>query len=52
VQFVDQPWFIALGTQVSQQIAAAIAGTQSVGQALSTSQSDAQTTVSQAGLLK
>jgi sorbitol/mannitol transport system substrate-binding protein len=52
VQFVDQPWFIALGTQVSQQISAAIAGTQSVSQALSTSQSDAQTTVSQAGLLK
>jgi sorbitol/mannitol transport system substrate-binding protein len=52
VQFVDQPWFIALGTQVSQQIAAAIAGTESVSQALSTSQSDAQTTVSQAGLLK
>ncbi len=52
VQFVDQPWFIALGTQVSQQIAAAIAGTTSVNQALSTSQSDAQTTVSQAGLLK
>ena len=25
VQFVDEPWFIALGTQVSQQIAAAIA---------------------------
>lgn len=52
VQFVDQPWFIALGTQVSQQIAAAIAGTTSVSQALSTSQQDAQTTVSQAGLLK
>ena len=52
VQFVDQPWFIALGTQVSQQIAAAIAGTESVSQALSTSQQDAQTTVSQAGLLK
>jgi sorbitol/mannitol transport system substrate-binding protein len=52
VQFVDQPWFIALGTQVSQQISAAIAGTTSVSQALSTSQSDAQTTVSQAGLLK
>jgi sorbitol/mannitol transport system substrate-binding protein len=52
VQFVDQPWFIALGTQVSQQISAAIAGTTSVSQALSTSQSNAQTTVSQAGLLK
>jgi len=50
VQFVDEPWFIALGTQVSQQISAAIAGTQSVSQALSTSQSDAQTAVSQAGL--
>jgi sorbitol/mannitol transport system substrate-binding protein len=52
VQFVDQPWFIALGTQVSQQIAAAIAGTESVSQALQTSQQDAQTTVSQNGLLK
>lgn len=52
VQFVDQPWFIALGTQVSNQISAAIAGTEGVSQALSTSQSDAQTTVSQAGLLK
>jgi polyol transport system substrate-binding protein len=52
VQFVDEPWFIALGTQVSQQISAAIAGTQGVSQALSTSQQDAQTAVSQAGLLK
>ena len=52
VQFVDEPWFIALGTEVSQQISAAIAGTESTNQALATSQSDAETTVSQAGLLK
>ena len=52
VQFVDEPWFINLGTQVSQQISAAIAGTQSVTQALSTSQQDATTVVKQAGLLK
>ena len=52
VQFVDEPWFINLGTQVSQQIAAAIAGTESVSQALSTAQQDATTTVTQAGLSK
>jgi sorbitol/mannitol transport system substrate-binding protein len=52
VQFIDEPWFINLGTQVSNQIAAAIAGTQSVSQALSTAQQEAATTVSQAGLLK
>jgi sorbitol/mannitol transport system substrate-binding protein len=50
VQFVDEPWFINLGTQVSNQIAAAIAGTESVSQALQTSQQAAQTTVQQAGL--
>jgi sorbitol/mannitol transport system substrate-binding protein len=52
VQFVDEPWFIALGTEVSNQIAAAIAGTESTSQAITTSQSDAETTVKQAGLLK
>ena len=52
VQFVDEPWFIALGTEVSNQISAAIAGTESVTQALQTSQQDATTTVRQAGLLK
>ena len=52
VQFVDEPWFIALGTEVSNQISAAIAGTESVQQAITTSQSDAETTVKQAGLLK
>jgi sorbitol/mannitol transport system substrate-binding protein len=50
VQFVDEPWFINLGTQVSNQISAAIAGTESVSQALQTSQQAAQTTVQQAGL--
>jgi len=52
VQFVDEPWFINLGTEVSNQIAAAIAGTESVSQALTTSQADATAVVKQAGLLK
>ncbi len=52
VQFIDEPWFINLGTQVSNQISAAIAGTESVKQALATSQQDADETVRQAGLLK
>ena len=41
VQFVDIPQFEVLGVQVGQQIAGAIAGTESVKQALTTSQSDA-----------
>jgi sorbitol/mannitol transport system substrate-binding protein len=41
VQYVDIPQFESLGLQVAQQIAGAIAGTESVSQALSTSQSDA-----------
>jgi sorbitol/mannitol transport system substrate-binding protein len=52
VQFVDEPWFINLGTEVSNNIAAAIAGTQSVSQALAKSQSQATDTVKQAKLLK
>ena len=52
VQFVDEPWFIALGTEVSNQISAAIAGTESVQQAIATSQQDAESTVRSAGLLK
>jgi sorbitol/mannitol transport system substrate-binding protein len=52
VQFIDEPWFINLGTQVSNQIAAAIAGTESVNQALQSSQNDAEETARQAGLLK
>jgi sorbitol/mannitol transport system substrate-binding protein len=41
VQFVDIPQFESLGLQVAQQIAGAIAGTESVSQALKTSQADA-----------
>ncbi|HWG63075.1 MAG TPA: extracellular solute-binding protein [Streptosporangiaceae bacterium] len=41
VQYVDIPQFETLGVQVGQQIAGAIAGTESVSQALKTSQSDA-----------
>jgi sorbitol/mannitol transport system substrate-binding protein len=41
VQFVDIPQFETLGVEVGQQIAGAIAGTESVSQALKTSQSDA-----------
>ncbi len=52
VQFVDEPWFINLGTEVSNNISAAIAGTESVTQALATSQAEATQTVKQAGLLK
>lgn len=51
VQFIDEPWFIALGTEVSNEISAAIAGTTSVSQALQASQQDAESTVRQAGLL-
>jgi sorbitol/mannitol transport system substrate-binding protein len=41
IQYVDIPQFENLGVEVGQQIAGAIAGTESVSQALSTSQSDA-----------
>jgi polyol transport system substrate-binding protein len=41
IQYVDIPQFETLGLQVAQQIAGAIAGTESVSQALKTSQADA-----------
>src|SRR5579859_2882919 len=41
IQYVDIPQFETLGVQVGQQIAGAIAGTESVAQALKTSQQDA-----------
>jgi sorbitol/mannitol transport system substrate-binding protein len=41
VQYVDIPQFEVLGVQVGQQIAGAIAGTESVSTALKTSQGDA-----------
>jgi sorbitol/mannitol transport system substrate-binding protein len=50
VQFVDIPEFIDLGTIVSDQISAAIAGTESVKSALAASQQDAEDIVSANGL--
>ena len=41
IQYVDIPQFESLGVQVAQQIAGAIAGTESVSQALKTAQADA-----------
>ena len=41
IQYVDIPQFETLGLQVAQQIAGAIAGSESVSQALKTSQQDA-----------
>jgi sorbitol/mannitol transport system substrate-binding protein len=41
IQYVDIPQFETLGVQVGQQVAGAIAGTESVAQALKTAQSDA-----------
>ncbi len=41
IQYVDIPQFESLGVEVGQQIAGAIAGTETVSQALSASQSDA-----------
>ena len=41
IQYVDIPQFESLGVEVGQQIAGAIAGTETVAQALSTSQADA-----------
>ena len=52
VQFVDEPWFINLGNEVSNNLEAAIAGTETVTQALATSQSEAKSAVTTAGLLK
>jgi sorbitol/mannitol transport system substrate-binding protein len=50
IQFVDIPEFINLGTEVSQQISAAIAGRESVSTALSISQQDAKEVVAENGL--
>jgi sorbitol/mannitol transport system substrate-binding protein len=50
IQFVDIPEFIDLGTIVSDQISAAIAGTESVKTALANSQQDAEGIVSANGL--
>jgi sorbitol/mannitol transport system substrate-binding protein len=52
VQFVDEPFFINLGNEVSNNLESAIAGTETVSQALATSQTEATAAVKAAGLLK
>jgi sorbitol/mannitol transport system substrate-binding protein len=52
IQFVGIPEFQALGTEVGQNIAAALAGPMSVDQALKTSQVEAERTVREGGYLK
>ncbi|MGW3408774.1 ABC transporter substrate-binding protein [Streptomyces sp. NPDC000888] len=52
VQYVQIPEFTDIGDYVSQQVAGAIAGTQSVQQALEKSQSYTESVVKKAGYLK
>jgi sorbitol/mannitol transport system substrate-binding protein len=52
VQYVDIPQFEGLGTQVSQDFAGAIAGTETVDQALQQAQQQATQTMQSAGYLK
>ncbi len=52
VQFVAIPEFQAIGTQVGQNIAAALAGQTTVDQALQTSQTAVERTMRQAGYPK
>jgi hypothetical protein len=52
VQFVAIPEFQALGTTVGQNIAGALAGQQSIDQALQTSQDEATQVMQQSGYLK
>ena len=52
VQFVDTSFFINLGNEVSNNLEAAIAGTETVAQALTTSQAQAKAAAATAGLLK
>jgi sorbitol/mannitol transport system substrate-binding protein len=52
VQYVQIPEFTDIGDYVSQQVAGAIAGTQSVRQALEKSQSYTESVVKKAGYLK
>jgi sorbitol/mannitol transport system substrate-binding protein len=52
VQFVDIPEFQAIGTQVTQNLAAAVAGHTSVSAALQLSQTQVTHTMRQAGYLK
>jgi sorbitol/mannitol transport system substrate-binding protein len=52
VQFVGIPEFQAIGTYVGQQVAAALAGKESVGKALQNSQNFAERTMKRAGYYK
>ncbi len=52
VQFVGIPEFQSIGTQVGQNLSAALAGKMTVDQALEASQSEAERAVKQAGYLK
>jgi ABC-type glycerol-3-phosphate transport system substrate-binding protein len=52
VQFVGIPEFQAIGTVVGQNIAAALAGTMPVEQALKSSQATTERAVKQGGYLK
>jgi sorbitol/mannitol transport system substrate-binding protein len=52
VQFVGIPEFQAIGTQVGQNVSAALSGKTSVDQALKASQVEAERAVKQGGYLK
>jgi sorbitol/mannitol transport system substrate-binding protein len=52
IQFVSIPQWQGIGTDVGQQIAAAVAGTMTVNAALTRSQADAKRAMMQAGYLK
>jgi len=52
VQFVAIPEFQGIGTAVGQSVAAALAGSQTVDQALATAQAAAERTMKQAGYIK
>ena len=52
VQFVGIPEFQSIGTQVGQNLSAALAGKMSVGEALKASQTEAQRAMKQGGYLK
>jgi sorbitol/mannitol transport system substrate-binding protein len=52
VQFVGIPEFQAIGTQVTQNLAAAIAGSTSVNSALQLSQTQVEHTMRVSGYLK
>jgi sorbitol/mannitol transport system substrate-binding protein len=52
LQFVAIPEFQAIGTEVGQQIASALAGQQSIDQALATAQTSTESIMKQAGYIQ